>query len=225
MGKKRASPGVDIEKNPLGDVGLSDAHNDGLDEICEEARRVDIQIGMRRYPLKYIVSYLIPYWVLVEFLSIEKTDPFLRKRREVLKSIPKFWPTALSNHPIFQIHVAHNQDQDALNYLEDVWLARDPEEKRCFTLEFVRCDCHVTQPRSSYTELQYFRENPYFSDPVLKKEYRYIPPADIDDEKDEWNVTNTQAAFAWSVNVVPQVPAHVLPYLRQPFTLFRFLGY
>ena len=30
-------------------------------------------------------------------------------------------------------------DRVALDHLEDVWLSRDPKEKRCFILEFVRC--------------------------------------------------------------------------------------
>jgi len=74
-----------------------------------------------------------------------------------------------------------------LSHLEDVWLTRDLKEKRCFTLEF------------------YFKENPFFSDPVLKKEYRYSPSTHIDGEKkDEYGVTNAQATFSWDVNVEPQ---------------------
>ena len=75
-------------------------------------------------------------------------------------------------------------------------------------------------------ELQYFRENPFFSDPVLKKEYRYDPPSDADGEKeDEWGVTDAQSAFGWDVNVKPQVLGPVSTYLHQPLTLFCFLGY
>lgn len=81
---------------------------------------------------------LTAHWVPLEFLSMEKFDPFLQKRREILKSIPRFWSVALSNHPNVSMYTAHQQDQIALNYLEDIWLARDAKEKRCFTLEFVR---------------------------------------------------------------------------------------
>lgn len=143
MGKKRASPGADTEKNPLGDVELSDVHNEKLDKICEEANRVDIFIGTRRPLQNYIALSLIPKRVPIEFLTQEKHAPFLRKRREVLKSIPKFWPVALMNHPTVSIHAVHHQDQVALSYLEDVWLERDPKEKRCFTLEFVRRWAHL----------------------------------------------------------------------------------
>lgn len=138
MGRKRASPGVDTEKNPFGDVELSEAHGEKLEKICEEAKRVDIFLGTRRPPPTYIALYLMPYRAPVEFLSLERFDPFLLKRREILKSIPRFWPVALSNHPSVSIYAVHHQDQVALSYLEDVWLGRDPKEKRCFTLEFVR---------------------------------------------------------------------------------------
>ena len=54
--------------------------------------------------------------------------------------------------------------------------------------------------------LQYFGENPFFSDSVLKKEYRYLPSAGVDDEKkDEWGVTDAQATFTWDINVNAQV--------------------
>jgi len=41
------------------------------------------------------------------------------------------------NHSLFAYHVQHSADQLALSYLEDVWVVRDPEEPRCYTLEFV----------------------------------------------------------------------------------------
>lgn len=47
MGKKRASPGVDTEKNQLGDIELSDADNEKLEKICDESNRVDIALGTR----------------------------------------------------------------------------------------------------------------------------------------------------------------------------------
>lgn len=52
MGKKRASPGADIEKNPLGDLELNDAQNEKLDKISMESTRVDIALGTRRFPPK-----------------------------------------------------------------------------------------------------------------------------------------------------------------------------
>lgn len=60
------------------------------------------------------------------------------QRRPIVKSVPKFWPVALLNHSLIAIHSQHNADQLALSYLEDVWVARDPKETRCFTVELVR---------------------------------------------------------------------------------------
>ena len=55
----------------------------------------------------------------------------------MVKSIEKFWPVALMNHPMIGMHAQHASDQAALSYLEYVWLVRDATESRCFTLEFV----------------------------------------------------------------------------------------
>ena len=63
MGKKRASPGADTEKNPLGSLELNDAQHEKLDKITEESNRVDIALGMRRPPPKYIGLPLIRDWV------------------------------------------------------------------------------------------------------------------------------------------------------------------
>lgn len=41
------------------------------------------------------------------------------------------------NHSMIAYHIQHNADQTALNYLEDVWVEKDPLEHRCFTIEFV----------------------------------------------------------------------------------------
>lgn len=70
--------------------------------------------------------------------------------------------------------------------------------------------------------MQYFKENPFFSDPVLKKEYRYTPPAGVDDvNKNEWGITGAQAAFRWDSWVEPQVPGRTSTYLSQPLTFFQ----
>lgn len=67
----------------------------------------------------------------------KRLAPVYVKRRELLKTIPKFWPVALMNNTTFAIHVQHVEDQKALLHLTDVWLERDPTEHRAFTLEFV----------------------------------------------------------------------------------------
>jgi len=122
-----------------------------------------------------------------EFLSQEKHASAWEKRRQILKAIPRFWPVAMLNHPLFSIHAAHAQDQAALSHLEDVWIARNSEERRCFTIEF------------------YFKENPYFTNSILKKEYKYVPPAPVaDDKPDENGITAQMTEFAWDTNVEAQ---------------------
>ena len=44
---------------------------------------------------------------------------------------------ALLNHDLFSVYAQHNSDRQALTYLEDVWVARNPQETRAFTIEFV----------------------------------------------------------------------------------------
>lgn len=41
------------------------------------------------------------------------------------------------NNELIEIHVQHTADQHALKYLEDVWVERDKQEPRCYTIEFV----------------------------------------------------------------------------------------
>ncbi|KAJ6627293.1 hypothetical protein B0H10DRAFT_1996417 [Mycena sp. CBHHK59/15] len=107
-------------------------------------------------------------------LSQVKILPAYEKRRAVLKSIPKFWPVALMNHSAFAFFAQHSADQLALSYLEDVWVTRDP----------------------------YFKENPYFNDTVLKKEYKYLaPPASADDKPDENGITEAMLDFSWERDV------------------------
>ncbi len=70
--------------------------------------------------------------------------PVYEKRRDVVKAIPNFWPVALMRHSLFNYHAQHNADQTALSYLEDLWVEKDPNEHRCFTIEFV-CALPVPQ--------------------------------------------------------------------------------
>lgn len=63
--------------------------------------------------------------------------PVYERRRQIVKSIPGFWPNALIRHSLFAYHAQHNADQSALNFLEDLWVEKDPNEHRCFTIEFV----------------------------------------------------------------------------------------
>ncbi|TFY83309.1 hypothetical protein EWM64_g702 [Hericium alpestre] len=125
--------------------------------------------------------------LILERRAQDTLTPVYQKRRETLKAINKSWPVALMNHNMFAIHAQHDADRIALSFLEDLWVARDPKEPKAFTIEF------------------YFKENPYFSDPVLKKEYRYVPPNSAADEKpDADGITPSMLDFSWERDVVPQ---------------------
>ncbi|KAI0702426.1 hypothetical protein BC835DRAFT_1263769 [Cytidiella melzeri] len=162
-GVKRASPGAEEQKNPLGDVELSDEDARKLGEIQKVMQRAEIALERR---------------------AIETLAPKYAARRDVLKAIPKFWAVALMNNELFSMHAQHHGDQAALAYLEDVWLVRDPVETRVFTIEM------------------HFKENPYFKNSVLKKEFKYVPPEVAADEKPgEDGLTDSMIDFNWERDV------------------------
>ncbi|KII93727.1 hypothetical protein PLICRDRAFT_101925 [Plicaturopsis crispa FD-325 SS-3] len=164
-GTKRASPGADAEKNPLGNVELGDEDAKKLEEIQKEVARVEIVLERQGFVKLYGVY---------------------EKRRAVAKTIPKYWPVALMNHPMLAYHIQHSPDQYALSALEDVWVARDPREPRCFTIEF------------------HFKENPYFTDKLLTKEFKYVPPPTFADEKpDADGIVPSALDFSWERDVEP----------------------
>ena len=66
-----------------------------------------------------------------------KLIPVYQKRREVVRTIEKFWPVALMNNPVIAFHAQHSADQRALSFLEDLWVERDKQEPRCYSIEFV----------------------------------------------------------------------------------------
>ncbi|KAF8521320.1 hypothetical protein JB92DRAFT_2565785, partial [Gautieria morchelliformis] len=113
-------------------------------------------------------------------------EPVYAKRRAILETIPNFWPQVLTNLPGTFLHLQHAQDQDALSYLEDIWVIWDKTEPRCFTLEF------------------HFKSNPYFSDDIITKEYKYLPPPAESDVPNADGITSTMLEFDWEQHVAPQ---------------------
>ncbi|TFK30400.1 hypothetical protein FA15DRAFT_4919 [Coprinopsis marcescibilis] len=164
QGIKRASPGAEDEK-PLS-VELS----------CEQAK--DLR-SVQREQAK-LNLYL-------EREAQNKLYPAYVTRRPILKSINNFWPVALLKNHVVAFHAQHNADKTALNYLEDLWVTRDPNDFRCFTLEF------------------YFKDNKFFEDKVLKKEYKLIPQPNTANEKpDENGITDSMLEFSWETHVEGQ---------------------
>lgn len=52
--------------------------------------------------------------------------------------------------------------------------------------------------------IQYFKSNPYFSDSVIKKEFKYLPPSVPDNTPDENGITPAMVEFDWEQHVAPQ---------------------
>ncbi|KAI0274858.1 hypothetical protein BC834DRAFT_850042 [Gloeopeniophorella convolvens] len=125
--------------------------------------------------------------LILERRAQEQLTPVYQQRREALKSIPKFWPVALLKHTLFAVQAQHESDRLALSYLEDVWVVRDVREPKVFTLEF------------------YYKENPYFHDSVLKKEYKFEPSnAAADEQPDADGITPSMLEFSWERDVASQ---------------------
>ncbi|KAF8584508.1 hypothetical protein K439DRAFT_1288688, partial [Ramaria rubella] len=163
---KRASPGAEVSKNGTSaDIELSEADALKLTELSREMAAAELVLERRAQ------MYL---------------EPFFLRRRAVLQSIPKFWPQALNNMGGTALHLQHQQDQDALSFLHDIWVVRDTTEPRCFTLEF------------------HFKPNPYFSDEVLTKEYKYLATPTPDETPVADGITNSMLLFNWEQNVAPQ---------------------
>lgn len=59
-----------------------------------------------------------------------------------------------------------------------------------------------------YLAIQFFKENQYFTNTVLRKEYKFSPPANTEEDKpDENGITDAMLHFDWSEHVKPSVSA------------------
>lgn len=160
---KRGSAGDEDEKNIFEGVEIGDEEAKKLETFQREIARIEVSLESIRY---------------------QKLSPAFKKRREILRAIPKFWPVALMRHNHLTLHIAHSADQSALAYLEDIWVEHDQLEPRAFKLEF------------------HFGQNPYFSNSVLSKDYKYVaPPTASDDKPDENGVTETMVDFSWDRDI------------------------
>lgn len=141
---KRASPGDEAVK-PLMNVELSDDDALKLQVVQKEIARVEILLG----PLLHVLALgCHSNLSFIERRAHETLVSVHEKRRAVAKAIPKFWPVALLNHGLFSVYAQHNSDRQALTYLEDLWIVRNPQETRAFTLEFVCVLCIFQKTRN-----------------------------------------------------------------------------
>ncbi|KAL5635969.1 hypothetical protein ACGC1H_004691 [Rhizoctonia solani] len=124
--------------------------------------------------------------IAVELAALRILKPLYESRRKTLAAQRNFWGIALGQHPEIGQYLSDPQDAEAMTYLRDLWVDRDPHEHRAFTLEF------------------YFTENPFFNNPVLRKYYRYTAPPEVtpeDSAADENGVTNVMVDFNWERDI------------------------
>jgi hypothetical protein len=74
---------------------------------------------------------------ITELRLLAQSAKLFEKRRQTLKNIPRFWPTAFANHADLEALTQHREDVLVLGNLSDVWVERDPNEPRAYTIEFV----------------------------------------------------------------------------------------
>jgi Nucleosome assembly protein (NAP) len=75
--------------------------------------------------------------LILEHEAAFRLQKVFEERRAVLKDIPGFWPTALHNHALLAAASGYADDQKALGFLQDVWVARNPRDHRAYSIEFV----------------------------------------------------------------------------------------
>ncbi|KAL5637508.1 hypothetical protein ACGC1H_004058 [Rhizoctonia solani] len=127
--------------------------------------------------------------IAVDIATQKIMQPVYAARREAVKSLPRFWGTALGQHAQLAIYLAGQDDMKALSYLTDLWVEHDSVEPRAFSIIFE------------------FSENPYFSDKTLKKEYKYTPPEGTPapgTNVDANGVSDAQETFDWESHITPQ---------------------
>ncbi|KZV70339.1 hypothetical protein PENSPDRAFT_734817 [Peniophora sp. CONT] len=151
---------------------------------AEEAKDVEVELTEEQVnQLDEFTKELKRAELILERRAQEMLVPLYNKRRELFKNIDKFWYIALFRHQTLKFTAQHEADKTALSYLEDIWVIRDKIEPKVFSLEFT------------------FKENPYFSDRVLTKEYKYQPSADAQ-PLDADGVGEHMLDFSWDTDVV-----------------------
>ncbi|KAH7104208.1 hypothetical protein BKA62DRAFT_693868 [Auriculariales sp. MPI-PUGE-AT-0066] len=139
--------------------------------------------------LKNLSKEFLSSEIVIERHAIKESQPLYEKRRTVLKGMPGFWPRVFgSTRTAMAAVLALDEDQEAIKYLEDVWIVRDAAEPRVFTIEL------------------YFKENPFFSNSVLKKVYKYTPAKEKTEktEVDANGITEAAIDFDWEEDVTAE---------------------
>lgn len=75
--------------------------------------------------------------IAVDAATMKIMQPVYEARRKAVKSLPRFWGTALAQHSQLAVYMAGQDDMRALAHLTDLWVEYDPVEPRAFTIIFV----------------------------------------------------------------------------------------
>jgi template-activating factor I len=135
------------------------------DDVLEELADVDAKIEME------VLEVHKRFW--------DEKKALFTKRNEILKTIPNFWATALSNHPTLGQLLTY-MDSDILKY--------------CTSIESDESD-----PKRGFTLILHFRPNKYFSNSNLSVEV-IMPQEIVDDDEDETDAnepTLAPSAIVW----------------------------
>ncbi|KAF5319496.1 hypothetical protein D9619_008731 [Psilocybe cf. subviscida] len=139
---------------PFAEPVITDADKKKMEEVKRSVSRVE---------------------VISELGQIKRLDPVYNQRRQFIKTIPKFWPTALFRHAGLAMDLKIEEDIKALQYITDIWVERNPVEPRVYTIQFT------------------FSKNPYFEDKVLQKVYR------CNEKPGSRNEPADKEGFKWSM--------------------------
>ncbi|CAK8675068.1 protein SET-like [Clavelina lepadiformis] len=88
----------------------------------------------------------------VEQKYVKLRWPLFQKRSALIEKIPNFWVTTFVNHPQISA-LLDEDDEDALHYLNKVEVQEFDDIKTGYTINF------------------YFRDNPYFENDLISKEF------------------------------------------------------
>lgn len=136
-------------KVPKLDAGEDEGVPEGITESQQQALEKIVSIQREIDQLNERASEEILH---VEQKYNKLRTPHFKKRSDLIKELPDFWPTTLMNNAQFA-ELLSEEDETALQYLENV------------TVE------EYEDVRSGYTITFYFKTNPYFTNDSLSKEY------------------------------------------------------
>ncbi|XP_070500148.1 protein SET [Chironomus tepperi] len=114
-----------------------------------------------------------------EILKIEQKynklrKPFYEKRALIIEKVDKFWLTTFINHPRIS-SILQDQEEDCLHYMTKLHVEDFDDVKTGYRISF------------------HFKENPYFENDVLTKEFHLA----AENQSDNFSQTSTATQIKW----------------------------